>query len=120
MSESTEVKTENNAEKEVLTRRGFIGVGSAALAAAGILTASGASGQEQGNQKQDRSKSDPGPKNAPLDAANADSQWPPATDSKSLVQTFKYPFSFAGDGSGISRLENPGRRKHEAHSRGRS
>jgi len=95
MSESTEVKTENNAEKEVLTRRGFIGVGSAALAAAGILTASGASGQEQGNQKQDRSKSDPGPKNTPLDAANADSQWPPATDSKSLVQTFKYPFSFA-------------------------
>src|SRR6266446_5301483 len=95
MSESTEVKTENNAEKEVLTRRGFIGVGSAALAAAGILTASGASGQEQGNQKQDRSKSDPGPKNTPLDAANPDSEWPPATDSKSLVQTFKYPFSFA-------------------------
>src|SRR6266478_3626886 len=70
MSESTEVKTENNAEKEVLTRRGFIGVGSAALAAAGILTASGASGQEQGNQKQDRSKSDPGPKNTPLHAAD--------------------------------------------------
>jgi len=95
MNESTEQNTEENTEKEVLTRRGFIGVGSAALAAAGILTASGATGQEQGTHKQDRSKSDPGPKNVPLDAANADSQWPPATDSKSLVQTFKYPFSFA-------------------------
>jgi len=91
MSDSTAEK----AEKEILTRRGFIGVGSAALAAAGILTASGATGQEPGNSKQDRSKSDPGPKNAPLEAANPDSQWPPATDSKSLVQTVKYPFSFA-------------------------
>src|SRR5206468_12172696 len=26
---------------------------------------------------------------------NRDSEWPPATDSKSLVQNFKYPFSFA-------------------------
>jgi oxalate decarboxylase len=81
------------AEKEILTRREFIGVGSAALAAAGILTASGATGQEPGNSKRDRSKSDPGPKNTTLDAANPDSQWPPATDSKGLVQTFKYSFA---------------------------
>ena len=93
MSESTEGKTEQ--QKEVLTRRGFIGVGSAAIAAAGILTGSAATGQEQGKTKQDRSKSDPGPKNVGLDAANPDSEWPPATDSKSLVPTFKYPFSFA-------------------------
>jgi oxalate decarboxylase len=39
--------------------------------------------------------SDPGPANAGLDGQNPDSIWPPATDSKSLVQNFKYPFSFA-------------------------
>src|ERR1700720_3814398 len=95
MSESTEEKTEQKTEKEVLTRRGFIGVGSAALAAAGILTGGAVAGQEQGNSKNKRSKRDPGPANPPLDAQNPDSTWPPATDSKSLVQTFKYPFSFA-------------------------
>jgi oxalate decarboxylase len=93
MSESIEGKTEQ--QKEVLTRRGFIGVGSATIAAAGILSGSAATGQEQEKTKQGRSKSDPGPKDAGLDAANPDSEWPPATDSKSLVPTFKYPFSFA-------------------------
>jgi oxalate decarboxylase len=39
--------------------------------------------------------SDPGPANRGLDGQNPDSIWPPATDSKSLVQNFKYPFSFA-------------------------
>jgi oxalate decarboxylase len=39
--------------------------------------------------------SDPGPANQPLDGQNPDSIWPPNTDSKSLVQNFKYPFSFA-------------------------
>ena len=43
----------------------------------------------------DRSKSDPGPSNPTLDGQNPDSIWPPSTDSKSLVQNFKYPFSFA-------------------------
>jgi hypothetical protein len=38
---------------------------------------------------------DPGPANRVLDAQNSDSMWPPGTDSKSLVQNFKYPFSFA-------------------------
>lgn len=32
---------------------------------------------------------DPGPANQPLDGQNPDSAWPPATDSKSLVQNFK-------------------------------
>src|SRR6201987_4106399 len=95
MKENTEEKTEEKAEKEVLTRRGFIGAGSAALAAAGILAGTVATGQEQGNYKQDKNKTDPGPKNPPLDGQNPDSTWPPSTDSKSLVQTFKYPFSFA-------------------------
>src|ERR1700726_2915951 len=57
----------------------------AALAAAGIASA----------QAEDRSTTDPGPQNPELDAQNPDSIWPPATDSKSLVQNFKYPFSFA-------------------------
>lgn len=43
----------------------------------------------------DRSQTDPGPKNPDLDGQNPDSVWPPPTDSKSLVQNFKYPFSFA-------------------------
>jgi oxalate decarboxylase len=38
---------------------------------------------------------DPGPANQILDGQNPDSAWPPGTDSKSLVPTFKYPFSFA-------------------------
>jgi oxalate decarboxylase len=38
---------------------------------------------------------DPGPANPALDGQNPDSIWPPVTDSKSLVQNFKYPFSFA-------------------------
>jgi oxalate decarboxylase len=39
--------------------------------------------------------SDPGPANPALDGQNPDSIWPPGTDSKSLVQNFKYPFSYA-------------------------
>ncbi len=57
----------------------------AALAAAGVAPA----------LADDRSRSDPGPGNTALDAQNPDSVWPPDTDSKSLVQNFKYPFSFA-------------------------
>jgi oxalate decarboxylase len=85
--------------KEQLSRRGFLGVGSAALATAvGALSVSGAAAQGQStaqNAAGDRSKNDPGPANPDLDGQNPDSTWPPSTDSKSLVQTFKYPFSFA-------------------------
>jgi oxalate decarboxylase len=56
-----------------------------AAAVAGIVPAMAA----------DLSKTDPGPSNPQLDAQNPDSIWPPPTDSKSLVQNFKYPFSFA-------------------------
>jgi len=49
-----------------LSRRGFLGAG-VTLAAAGVLA----------------------------EALNSDSMWPPSTDSKSLVPTFKYPFSLA-------------------------
>ncbi|MDB6112581.1 MAG: oxalate decarboxylase, partial [Pedosphaera sp.] len=86
--------TDGNARsvtRDKFTRRGFLGIGSAALAAAGMAPAIRAAGQE----KTDRSRSDPGPSNPVLDGQNPDSMWPPDTDSKSLVRTFKYPFSFA-------------------------
>src|SRR6266702_448384 len=67
-----------------LSRRGFLSAGMT-LAASGVLAA----------KASDRSASDPGPGNQGLDAQNADSMWPPNTDSKSLVPTFKYPFSLA-------------------------
>jgi len=83
----------DEAEKDGLTRRGFLGVGSAALAAAGMRSVDSLVGQKPGDEKNDRSRSDPGPTNAALDAANPDSVTPPATDA-GAVQTFKYPFSF--------------------------
>ena len=68
------------------TRRSFIGTAAAAVGSfVALQKVTGA----------DRSKSDPGPANPGLDGQNPDSIWPPATDSKSLVQNFKYPFSFA-------------------------
>lgn len=77
---------EKSSTEDRFTRRGFLGVGSAAIAAAGVIPAAIAA---------DRSRSDPGPGNAPLDGQNPHSTWPPETDSKSLVPAFKYPFSFA-------------------------
>ncbi len=68
------------------TRRSFLGT---AAAAAGSFAAL------QKVVGADRSKTDPGPGNKELDAQNPDSMWPPATDSKSLVKNFKYPFSVA-------------------------
>ncbi len=74
-----------SAKHEKITRRGFLGIGSAALAITGVMPAMAA----------DQSRTDPGPGNPGLDAQNQDSMWPPSTDSKSLVPTFKYPFSLA-------------------------
>src|SRR5436309_7567974 len=69
-----------------LTRRNFIGKTAIAISSiAALQKVAGA----------DRSRSDPGPANLGLDGQDPDSMWPPATDSKSLVQNFKYPFSFA-------------------------
>src|SRR5438105_6678904 len=68
------------------TRRSFIGKTAVAIGSfAALQKVVGA----------DRSKSDPGPDNPTLDGQNPDSIWPPGTDSKSLVPTFKYPFSLA-------------------------
>jgi len=68
------------------TRRNFIGTAAAAIGSVAAL---------QKVVGADRSKSDPGPANPALDGQNPDSMWPVSTDSKSLVQNFKYPFSFA-------------------------
>jgi oxalate decarboxylase len=68
------------------TRRNFIGTAAAAVGSLAVL---------QKVAGADRSRSDPGPANAGLDGQDPDSIWPPGTDSKSLVQNFKYPFSFA-------------------------
>jgi oxalate decarboxylase len=90
------IEMSDEAEKDVLTRRGFLGVGSAALAAAGMRSVENLAPQEPADNKSkaDRSASDPGPTNAALDAANPDSVTPPKTDAGG-VQTFKYPFSFS-------------------------
>jgi oxalate decarboxylase len=77
-------------KRDKFTRRGFLGIGSAALAVAGVVPAMRAAGQGTG----DRSRSDPGPGNPALDAQNPDSITPPGTDYGG-VPTFKYPFSFS-------------------------
>ena len=86
----------DEAEKDTLSRRGFLGVSSAALAAAGMRSMGNLAGPKQSDYKQgsDRSKSDPGPTNPAMDAANPDSFNPPPTDAGG-VQTFKYPFSIS-------------------------
>lgn len=78
-----------------VSRRNFLEVGSAALAA-GMLLATDAAGQEQKSypSKNDRSASAPGPGNPELDSQNPDSFLPPPTDAGG-VPTFKYPFGLA-------------------------
>ena len=86
----------DDATKEIFSRRGFLGMGSAALAAAGMLKATEATAQEQKPYptKDDRSASAPGPGNPAIDAQNPDSFLPPRTDAGG-VQTFKYPFGLS-------------------------
>jgi oxalate decarboxylase len=84
--------------KESVSRRGFLGMGSAALAAAGVLAGRDAMAQEQTDKpypaKGDRSASAPGPGNVQIDDQNPDSFLPPQTDAGG-VQTFKYPFGIS-------------------------
>jgi oxalate decarboxylase len=87
-------------DKGIFSRRGFLGMGSAVLAAAGMLKATEAAGREQSKDqkpypaKGDRSASAPGPGNPPIDEQNPDSFLPPPTDAGG-VATFKYPFGLA-------------------------
>lgn len=88
-------------QKEQWTRRGFLGAGSAALAAASVLGAEKEkSGAEQKAATGDaqagggRNTSDPVGLNSVLDSANPSSSHPVSSDAGG-VQTFKYPFSIA-------------------------
>src|SRR6202047_4845911 len=81
------------------SRRDFLEVSSGALAGAGGSSVANMFDQDQSSNgatkpASARDASEPGPKNAPLDAQNADSRNPPPTDAGG-VQTFKYPFSIA-------------------------
>jgi len=96
----------DDARNDTYSRRGFLGMGSAALAAAGMLSAPDTAAQvqqtypakEEGPKpypsKDGRSASAPGPGNQPLDDQNPDSFFPPPTDAGG-VQTFKYPFGIS-------------------------
>src|ERR1700733_2764853 len=86
----------NDTKRDTFSRRGFLEMGTTALAAAGMLSATEAAAQEQKPYptKDDRSASAPGPGNPPLDAQNPDSFLPPPTDAGG-VQTFKYPFGLS-------------------------
>jgi oxalate decarboxylase len=86
----------DDSKKDVVSRRGFLGMGSVALAAAGMLSVADAAAQEQKPYpaKDSRSASDPGPGNPLLDGQNPDSFFPPSSDA-GAVQTFKYPFGLA-------------------------
>ena len=93
-------------KQDAVSRRGFLGMGSVALAAVGMLSAADAAGQA-GQQpypakdekkpyptKDDRSASAPGPGNQAIDAQNPDSFLPPPSDAGG-VQAFKYPFGIS-------------------------
>ena len=61
-------------KKDAYSRRGFLGVGSAALATAGMLSAEAAAQEQKPYPATtDRSASAPGPGNPPLDDQNPDS-----------------------------------------------
>src|SRR5258708_36763001 len=82
-------RMENDGNKNQVSRRGFLGVGSAALAAvAGGLAVSGGMAQE-GQQAGKTDRSDPGPTNNGLGTQNPDSPWTPPPHSKRTVYTFK-------------------------------
>jgi oxalate decarboxylase len=85
----------NQIKKDAYSRRGFLGVGSAALAAVGMISGEVAAQEEKPYPaKNDRSASAPGPGNSQIDTQNPDSFFPPPTDAGG-VQTFKYPFGIA-------------------------
>jgi len=90
---------DDTSDAKEISRRGFLELGSAAVAGvAGILamTEVASSQSSPAEVKTGRTSriSDPGPTNKALDAANADVNVPPLTDAGG-VPTFKYPFSLS-------------------------
>jgi oxalate decarboxylase len=85
--------------KDQISRRGFLGYSSAALAAAtGVLSVKTVAAQQSSSSEvrtgRTRSMNDPGPTDKALDAANPDVNLPPLSDAGG-VPTFKYPFSLS-------------------------
>ncbi|WP_263382446.1 cupin domain-containing protein [Granulicella arctica] len=83
--------------KDGLSRRTFLGKSSAMLAAAAGMPMMAAAQQavdKSGDNHKGVNEQQPGPKNAPLEAAEPSSVYPPESDSGGQPP-FKYPFSFA-------------------------
>ncbi len=83
-------------DSDKVSRRRFLAGSTALATTVGTLSASALAQEEQTSSRSvsDRSRSDPGPTNAVVDAQNPSSTAPPATDAGS-VPVFKYPFSLA-------------------------
>jgi oxalate decarboxylase len=90
------MKSSSTNGKGKISRRTFLANSTALATAVGAL--SGVTVAQDGRQNAgritDKSKSDPGPTNAALDAQNPSSVAPPVTDAGS-VPAFKYPFSLS-------------------------
>jgi oxalate decarboxylase len=83
--------------KDGLSRRQFLGRGSAAIAAAAALPIVAAAQQtpdKSGDNHAGVNERQPGPKSPVLDQAEPDSVYPPETDAGGQPP-FKYPFSYA-------------------------
>src|ERR1035438_5093461 len=74
-----------------ITRRGILQVGTAVLTTAAVVDAQTQTTSPDHHLPNERA---PGPKNAPLEAQNPDSNWPPDTDN-GTVPPFKYCFALA-------------------------
>jgi oxalate decarboxylase len=83
-----------NDEKKI-SRRGIVGLGSAAVAAATLTMVGERSAEAQQRASHTAANEiNPGQQNGPLAAENPDSEWPPPTDNGS-VKPFKYSFSLS-------------------------
>ena len=82
--------------KGLFSRRGFLGIGSAAIAVAGAgaLSAVDTAALQQDSEKPRKSPTSAAPINTELESQNPDSVRPPATDEGG-VPSFKYPFSLS-------------------------
>jgi oxalate decarboxylase len=84
-------------ERPDVTRRKFLGVGSAALALGGFLgIAAAQESKPRSSDHQSPNETEPpaSADNSALEQMNPDSVWPPNTDNGSL-SPFKYPFAFS-------------------------
>ncbi len=92
----TATDAEPDGAQTAISRRGFLGAGTAALAATallgGRLNAAVPSPAEVAQAEHDQSATNPGPENAPLAAENPSSETPPPTDHGD-VPAFWYSFS---------------------------